>query len=68
MARKFRQVLTVYEGKGELQCDRATNGAEIRGAMSRDPATGELQCDRATNGAEIHAAERLLWQADHASM
>ena len=55
-----------------LQCDRATNGAEITHDSLESFQAALLQCDRATNGAEIVLATRaeaqdLRLQCDRAT-
>ncbi len=62
MARKCEDYSKVSQNQALLQCDRATNGAEIEcGAGERDQVR-LLQCDRATNGAEIHRRRAIPCQ------
>ncbi len=53
MARKWYSASATSIASRVLQCDRATNGAEMADVMEVTSTVTMLQCDRATNGAEI---------------
>ncbi len=55
MARKSPKPKSRRLTPRRLQCDRATNGAEMLTAMVAGTDAKLLQCDRATNGAEIQS-------------
>ena len=63
MARKSALTAGDHAWVLELQCDRATNGAEITGRSMGRSTGRRLQCDRATNGAEI-CLNPLAWAVD----
>ena len=53
MARKLACASRASRPTGMLQCDRATNGAEVSVIAKEYGLHQMLQCDRATNGAEV---------------
>ena len=62
MARKSRSIAAHCLTVMMLQCDRATNGAEVLCIDAANAASRMLQCDRATNGAEVSRWRPARWR------